>query len=63
MLSLQGSYFVPERTTSKASTSLMKPDSEGITSHGDKLYLGRSFTQLYSEPNAALLVCITLTIK
>lgn len=50
-----GSYFVPETSTSEASTSFMKPDSEGITSHGDGLYLDCSFTGLYSGPDAALL--------
>ncbi|KAK3150539.1 hypothetical protein QOZ80_3AG0234470 [Eleusine coracana subsp. coracana] len=50
-----GSYFVPETSTSEASTSFMKPNSEGITSHGDGLYLDCSLTQVCSGPDAALL--------
>ncbi|XP_037439436.1 uncharacterized protein LOC119307462 isoform X2 [Triticum dicoccoides] len=44
--------FLPETSTSQASTSFMKQDLEGITSRGDGLYLDRSFT--HSGPNAAL---------
>ncbi|PVH36442.1 hypothetical protein PAHAL_6G074700 [Panicum hallii] len=47
-----GSFSVPETSTSEASTSFMKPDSEGITSHGDRLGLD-SFTQLHSGPDTA----------
>lgn len=43
--------LVPETSTSKASTSFMKPDLEGITS------------STHSGPDAARLVCIALTIK
>jgi hypothetical protein len=59
---LSGSFSVPETSTSEVSTSFMKPDSEGITSHGDRLGLD-SFTQLHSGPDTAPLICLTSTIK
>ncbi|PWZ54472.1 Alanine--tRNA ligase [Zea mays] len=51
----RGSYFVPETSTSGASTSFMKANSKGITPHGDGLYSDCSLTQLCSGPDASLL--------